>query len=205
MRAACSGSPRRKPVSGVRPASSSASGQARPETLPAADAERAAQALRFEADHFHAALEQADLDLGHLHHLVALDLGLDLAGGKPLDQRHGGDEKPEQGRRWLRPRRRPSSSFGVRLLFGLGGVEGRMLHAGVVDALDGRVFRHVDLEALGVEDLRHQADIGERRPVAVAERAGGGVGERGLEGVEAGLDPMAVPGEALVLLVLLGR
>ena len=95
--------------------------------------------------------------------------------------------------------------FGVRLLRGLGRVEGRMLHAGGVDALDGRISRHVDLEARGVEDLRHQAEIGHGRLVAVAVAAGLAVlRDRGLVGVEAGLDPVARPGEgALLRLVVL--
>ena len=75
-----------------------------------------------------------------------------------------------------------------------------MLHAGGVDALDGRVLRHVDLEARGVEDLRDDAKIGQSRPIAVAESAGPVVfGNQGLVGVEAGLDPVARPGEGALL------
>ena len=71
-----------------------------------------------------------------------------------------------------------------------------MLHAGGVDALDRRIARHVDLEAGGIEDLRRQAKIGESRRVTVAEDAGLAVlGDGGLIGLEAGLDPVARPGE----------
>jgi hypothetical protein len=52
----------------------------------------------------------------------------------------------------------------------------------------------VAVVAFGVEDLRHQADIGHRRPAAVAEHAGGRIAEHRLDRIEAGLDPMAVPG-----------
>ena len=52
--------------------------------------------------------------------------------------------------------------------------EARILHAGGVDALDRRELRHVDLEALGVEDLRCEAEVGHGRLVAVAVGAGCG-------------------------------
>ena len=69
-----------------------------------------------------------------------------------------------------------------------------------IDALDGRVPRHVDLEAGGIEDLRHQTEVGHGRLVAVAEGAGlAVVANRGLVGLEAGLDPVTRPGESALL------
>jgi len=72
--------------------------------LPAADAERAAQPPGLQVDKRHAAIEQADLDVGDRDHAVALDLGLDLAGRVPLDQRYGGNRPARPVPRRRRPR-----------------------------------------------------------------------------------------------------
>ena len=70
----------------------------------------------------------------------------------------------------------------------------------VVDALDGRISLHVDLEACRVEDLRNETEIGHGGRLAMAEGAGPGVvRDRCLVGVEAGLDPVARPAEGTLL------
>ena len=66
----------RKPASGVRPRSSSPSGQARPEASQRPTLSSAAPA-DLQVAQRDAAVEQADLDAAHLGHAVALDLGLD--------------------------------------------------------------------------------------------------------------------------------
>ena len=75
-----------------------------------------------------------------------------------------------------------------------------MLHAGVVDPLDGRVALHVDLEPGRIEHLRHQAHVGHGRRVAVAEGAGlRPLVQRRFVSVETGFDPVARPGEGALL------
>ena len=92
-RSACSGSPQRKPASGVRPASSSPSGQASPDACQRPTLSSAAAPLDFRFEQRDAPGEQADLDLVDLGRAVALDLALDAGRGVPLDHRHGGDRR----------------------------------------------------------------------------------------------------------------
>ena len=54
-------------------------------------------------------------------------------------------------------------------------IEGRQLDAMGMDARDVRIIVHLDTEALGIEDLRHQEAVGHGRRGTVAEGAGGGV------------------------------
>jgi hypothetical protein len=56
----------------------------------------------------------------------------------------------------------------VRAVGGLRLLEGRMPHAGLERRHGARQPAEVDVEALAVEDLRHQAAVGQRRRVAVA-------------------------------------
>src|ERR1043165_3111837 len=60
----------------------------------------------------------------------------------------------------------------VVLLRWLGAIERLELHAGIEDAHQRRIGAEVGRVALGVEHLRHEAAIGDRRRVAVAEPAG---------------------------------
>ena len=79
-------------------------------------------------------------------------------------------------------------------------VERFELHAFVENAHDRREGRGVALEALGVEDLRHQAAIGHRRRIAVAKPPGAGkVREACFHLGEPVRDPVAVPRVHLLL------
>ncbi len=57
-----------------------------------------------------------------------------------------------------------------------------------------------NVDAPSVGKLRHEADVGERRRVAVAEAAGRALArEPRFERLEADVDPVLVPGVALLL------
>src|SRR5216684_2494091 len=91
----------------------------------------------------------------------------------------------------------------VRLLLRPGALEGVELHAAGDDAADRRIGLHVEAWiALRVEHLRHQADIGEARRIAMTELAClPVVGEAALDPVKAELDPVIEPGlDALLVL-----
>src|SRR6185436_9350177 len=67
---------------------------------------------------------------------------------------------------------RRAFSFGVRLLGRLGAVEALELHAGIEHAHCRGIGCEVAIEALGVEDLRHQTAVSHGRRLAVAELPG---------------------------------
>src|SRR5713226_8311917 len=76
---------------------------------------------------------------------------------------------------WVPPRCRVSvgrTLGGVGLLRRLGSVEGVDFHAFPENARDRRHAFGTDVEELRTEDLGGEADVGERRRVAVAEPAG---------------------------------
>ena len=79
----------------------------------------------------------------------------------------------------------------------MGGGEGLERVARLVDAHHRRIGIERAFEALGVEHLRHQADIGHAGRIAVAERAGAiAVGQQPFQRDEALGDPVRVPGIA---------
>jgi hypothetical protein len=64
-------------------------------------------------------------------------------------------------------------------------------HAGVIDAHDTRITVQREVEGLGGSYLRDQADIRDRWPVAMAERAALGMfGEQRLNRLQANAKPM---------------
>ena len=96
----------------------------------------------------------------------------------------------------------PVISFSVRLHGRSGVAKSRQRLAGGGDTADGRHCVERTVEATRIEDLRHQATVGQRRYFAVAEGAGGRVaGKQLLDGEQARAYPVAIPG----LLLLLGR
>ena len=84
-----------------------------------------------------------------------------------------------------------SGLYCVSLAGGRRFLEGRQLRTGRVDAGDLRVIREGNVEPTGVENLRHEIDVGERgtRPEGERPRL-----DQGFDGVEALADPMGVPG-----------
>src|SRR5579864_1589990 len=94
-------------------------------------------------------------------------------------------------------------SFRVRLLLRHRRVEGRQLHAGFEDSHDGWIGLQVEARiALCVEDLRHEADIGEARHITVTEPSRLAIAREGLlDPLEAEFDPMVEPGFDVLLVV----
>ena len=66
----------------------------------------------------------------------------------------------------------------------------------IVDGADHGEWTEIDLVALGIINLRDQADVGERRLVTEAEIAGG-VLDHGLDRLEAVRQPAVIPDQAL--------
>src|SRR5512132_1710154 len=90
-------------------------------------------------------------------------------------------------------------SFGVGLPFRRCGGECRQRKARSLDARQRRVRRKIDVDPARVGNLRHEADVGERRRVAVTEARGLlFVRELSLERLEPDVDPVLVP--AILLL-----
>ena len=89
----CSGSPQRKPASGVRPASSSPIGQASPDASQRPTFSSSAAPLDFRFRSVTRRASRLDAHLVDLGRAVALDLALDACRGVPLDHRHGGDRR----------------------------------------------------------------------------------------------------------------
>ena len=91
-------------------------------------------------------------------------------------------------------------SFGVRLHRRGRVAKSWQRFAGGDDAPDGRQRGERAVEAAGIEDLRHQAAIGQRRRIAVAEGAGGRMSvEQLLDSQQARVHPVAIPGVLLLL------
>src|SRR3712207_2130505 len=79
----------------------------------------------------------------------------------------GGERNDRQASRWL------MALFRVRLPSRRGVREGGQGHAGGLGGEQAGEAGHVHAEAASVAELGHQADVGERRRVPEAERAGG--------------------------------
>src|SRR5271155_3040321 len=76
------------------------------------------------------------------------------------------------GTKWARSRSTMSAaSFGIGLLLRLCVVERRKLEACRLDALQCREGVEIGAAAPGIRHLRDEADIGQRRRIAVAEAA----------------------------------
>src|SRR5512138_824538 len=84
--------------------------------------------------------------------------------------------------------------FRVRLVFGRGVAERRKLEAGRLDAEEIRIERKIAAEAPRVGELRHEADIRERRLIAETEGAAPRRGrDRLFQRGEAERDPVTGP------------
>src|SRR5580658_1421954 len=97
---------------------------------------------------------------------------------------------PRRNRRFPR-----CSVIAIGLVVRMGGGEGVELHASGVDPGDGRIRRKVEPVTFGIDHLRYQRDVGEPRPVAVAEFAGAAIrSQQSLQRFETAGDPIIVPG-----------
>src|SRR6185437_6943162 len=85
-------------------------------------------------------------------------------------------------------------SFGVGLTRGRRVGECGQCVARRFDAYQRGVRRQVDVEAAGVRELRDDADVGERRRIAVTEATGRAIARKHLlQRVEADVDPVTIP------------